>query len=959
MQVAVRKIARSLVAIMAVAIGSIVRTAAAEPVPAYTEAERAWIAAHPTVRAVFHDASLPPVLQWTPDGQPSGMVGDYLQLLARRSGLRFEVARVGLLTERAVALRNDVADIIPMLLLGDTTEPTLRLTPPFLSTQTVWLTRRDTTDFSPTGTLGGLTTAVTLGSPHEAWLRQRHPQASVLAVNSPLEQVQALADGRADAALAILPLATYVIETHRVSQLTVRAYASDAPSRYAIGVRHDRPLLQAVFEKAMATISHDEHDAIVAKWMPARHFLRIDAALALTDEERDWIQRHGRIRVAYDREFAPYSMERGGEMQGLGADLLREASRRLGLELIEQRAGSWPEVYDAALRSEVDLLVAAGRNEERRAAFRFVGPWSTSATALVTSSKEPGPLTLADLGGTTLAVQDDHFLLPRLQRRYPAMRLQRHATLAAALEAVRRGQAHAAVGNLQTASVLIQRDHPGALTIAGTVADGDSELYFAVRDTHPELATVLEKALESMSDGEKGELRARWLSAVYQPGWSLWDIARWIWPWLLFGTVVVALLLRHQRQLSAEIAQRREAQDALALSVQRLQQASASKSRFIASLGHEIRQPLSSMIAAASLLQQRVRDDGMGRLVRSIADAGEGLLALLGRSLDFSKAEAGMLSLRPEWTPIEAWLHRTGGAFRAAAERKGLELVVLADVPPGTELHLDPTRLSQVVSNLLSNAIKFSERGRVRLGLQVDASAGQLVLSVEDQGPGVSEADAQRMFLPYTQLPSAAAGQGHGLGLALCQQLIEQMGGRIAVRSALGQGTRFDVHLPVQARVAGGAPATQPPAPPQPGGWPAAALLLIDDDPVLRLVHAELLRAGGWTVDDSGEPLAALEHWLRQPVGLVLVDVQMPGLDGPGFAARLRDRAAAAGSQPCIIALTGEDDPEVHARCRASGMDGVLVKPLRPAALQGALGPLAPRYHLVLPELSREPAGDH
>lgn len=959
-------------------VGGLIGVAQAQPL--LTDDQRAWVAAHREVRVAVQDASLPPLQSFTADGQVSGMLGDYLQRLADRTGLVFRPVKSATLAARDADFRARRVDLLPMVYSGDVIEHEARLTAPYLRLPSVFITRRDVTDYTPNGNPGRLRVAYTTGSAFEQHWRKRHPDARYVPFDTPLEALRGISTGAADIALVSLPLATYLIETQRLGNLVGRAFATDAPSSLAMGVHPDATMLAAIVAKGLDSLSEAEHQRLFEKWMPARHFLQLDATVALTDEELRWLRQHSRVRVAYDREFAPFTFEADHEMRGLGADMLREVSRRLGLELIEQRPGTWAEAFGAARDGRVDVLVAAARSEERGGQFLFVGPWSVSPTALVTPVGQAGPMSLADVGSRALAVQDEHFLIGYLGRRYPAIELRRVTSLHEMLVLVRAGDVAAGLGNMQVLSQMIQRDHPGALTLSGTVPDGDSELYFAVAKDRPELAAVLSKGLAALSDGEKAGLRQTWLAAVYQPGWSPRQVLLTAAPWLLGLALVGATLWRQRQRWRREVLRRRETHKALSLSMQRMEEASLSKSHFIASLSHEIRNPLGGMIAAADLLKRDLKGSPAAARVDTIRRAGEGLLDLLARTLDFSKAESGMLSMEPSWVPVTAWCRRTCAAYEGAALQKGLRLQVRCEAgqggAPDSEALIDPVRLGQVLANLLSNAIKFSALGTVQVALTVDAAAQRLRLSVRDDGPGIGALDQERIFLPYTQIGGEAAAPhagGHGLGLALCRQLVEQMGGSIGVHSRPGEGCCFRVDVPAAVRMppvagevatpSGAAAALASPsraagsdsAPAfgavAPGGvWSATELLLIDDDPVGRMIHAELLSTLGWTVREQASAVQALSDWQAHPVGLVLTDCHMPELDGPGFAQRLRALAAQGLQQPCIIALTGAADADMHARCLAAGMDGVLVKPLRTAALQACLRSLAPRHGLVLPD---------
>jgi two-component system, NarL family, sensor histidine kinase EvgS len=910
-------------------------------------AERAWVAANPVLKVAFIDHTIAPLQSWTADGRPDGVVGEYLALLSARTGLKMEPVRSPTLAQRDADFVAGRTDLLPLVLRGDALEASVLTSLPYFNAPAVFVTRRDQLGFAASGRLAGLRVAVMPGSAFDLYVQRRFPDAVRVEVPTPLDELKAVSDGRADVRLGQLPTTVHAIESQLLANLTVRAFADDAPGSYAMGVRRSQPLLHALVDRALRSITPAEHEAIRARWVPARTYVDFDAlGMLLNEAERQWLREHPRLRVAYDRGFAPFTFEHDRRLQGLGADLLREVARRLELDIAETRAGTWTEAYQAARRGEVDLLVAAAPNEERLAEFEFVGPWSTSPTAIVTARSATGPLDIGDLNGRCLVLQDDHFLLPRLARKYPGIRVRTLPTPDDALRLVRAGACDAALGNMHLMSQLIQRDHPGTLTVNGVVADGDSELYFAVRRDRPQLAAVFRKGLDAISESERSRLRLKWLAVNYQPGWTLVQALALFGPGLLAAAAIVWVVRRSNRQLEREIAQRRGAEARLADALDREQARSQSMIRFVAWLSHEIRNPLGAIVSAAGVLARETRGADSARLVAGIQQAGDGLVDLLTRTLDVSKAEAGLLTVRARWVAPRAWCDGIVVPFAALARDKGVQVRVQPEGLDGVEAEFDPVRLGQVLANLLSNAIKFTPAGgEVQVGLRLDRDAGRLHLRVQDSGPGIPSAERERLFQPFSQLPSTQErhAEGWGLGLALCAKIVAQMNGRIDVAPALATGARFDAELPVAWRApVAEAPAAPVAVPAAAAAWRHEPLLLVDDDPVNLLVTTETLRADGWqAVQAFGDAESAFAHWQRHGARVVVTDLRMPGLDGVELARLLRQAAGSGPARPWIVALTGHADPGEAAACRAAGIDEVMLKPLQPAVLAARLAALA------------------
>ncbi|WP_158544910.1 GAF domain-containing hybrid sensor histidine kinase/response regulator [Blastococcus sp. TF02-09] len=379
--------------------------------------------------------------------------------------------------------------------------------------------------------------------------------------------------------------------------------------------------------------------------------------------------------------------------------------------------------------------------------------------------------------------------------------------------------------------------------------------------------------------------------------------------------------------------------------------ATRAKTAFLAAASHEIRTPLNGvlgMLEALGLEQLAPRQAEFVSLARS---SGESLLVLLNDVLDLTKAETTAVTLaeRP-FRPADV-AAEVVAALLPVARRKGLDLAV-KDSDDGV-LVGDPARLRQVVMNLVGNALKFTERGRVHVAVRIDrdpaAPVARLRLSVADTGAGMEPDETQRLFRPFTQGAQGRRFGGTGLGLALSQQIVGLMGGRIDVVSRPGAGSLLTVVVDLPAATAdapAAAPVAEPvlpvacpvPAPQRPGR-PLRVLVADDSDVNLRVAEA-LLRAEGAEVvtvedGDDGVRAVAAEHF-----DLVLLDMQMPRMSGPDAARAIRALdGPRAGTR--LLALTAAATEEDRDACLAAGMEGVLLKPVRRAELRAALDEVA------------------
>ena len=378
-------------------------------------------------------------------------------------------------------------------------------------------------------------------------------------------------------------------------------------------------------------------------------------------------------------------------------------------------------------------------------------------------------------------------------------------------------------------------------------------------------------------------------------------------------------------------------------------QASAAKTTFVASITHEIRTPLNAIVAMGDLLAETPLDETQRRHVSTLRSASAALADLINHSLDMSRIEVGRFEIANAPFDLRAFIEETAAMARLRAQQKQLAFEVIVDPEAPGIVEGDAVALRRVLINLLGNAVKFTEKGGVTLRVipAVADAASPVLFSVDDTGIGIPPHKLDAIFESYAQADETIGRKfgGAGLGLSISRELVELMGGRIWVRSKAGQGSTFSFTVPLsEPRPASAEPVAMPELPPAPAR--PLRLLLAEDSPLNRLVVSAHLEKTSDVVDVAEDGIAAVEAVKARRYDLVLMDVNMPGMDGYAATAEIRrwEQEARRPRTP-IVALTAHAFADDVERSRLAGCDEHVTKPVARQTLLDLLN----RYRAARP----------
>ncbi|MGY2313294.1 ATP-binding protein [Pseudomonas sp. SDO5522_S412] len=638
----------------------------------------------------------------------------------------------------------------------------------------------------------------------------------------------------------------------------------------------------------------------------------------LTQAEQQWIENHPIVRYTSAASFISDNR----------SFYINQIALLSGIQFKRIDTNSWSEAKKLVSLGKLDVITAVTINQLDHDFFNTLlksDNYYLTSTVAVTRKNEVSDVAPLKLDGKTVALVGGKVINDYLRRNYKKITLLTYNNPTLALQALAGKQVDVVIGLTLELEPIIKDHFYGVFEWAGVFPGIPVSYVMGINASSPELASIISKSINSIIayHAERTFDRLLFESSMTAP--SLNSVIRHysieLITAILATLVVVALAVYSRRAQKAA------------------QKSDADKSAFLAMMSHEIRSPMNGVMSSIELLHTTKLTTQQKDLLTLAMSSASNLLALLDDVLDISKLEAGIIT--PEYLPtnINKLAHNLVSTYRIAALKHHTSLSLNTSNLTNILIVTSSTRLQQVLSNLLSNAIKFTRHGSITLSIDFDIAtpgSGHLKIRVSDTGIGIDKSHQGKLFQAFVQVDSSITRRygGSGLGLSICKQLVELMGGQIGLDSELGKGTQVSITLPVEFKHKTEAAVTSHLIQPQPKTFPLPVtqlqILVVEDNPVnQRTIDLQLTELGysALIVENGLEALNVLER-KRDKIAIVLLDCHLPDMDGYEVARRMRQQRSLGFTHLPIIAISASTNTEHQKKCMDSGIDDSLPKPL-------------------------------
>ncbi|WP_321494094.1 transporter substrate-binding domain-containing protein [uncultured Desulfobacter sp.] len=527
-----------------------------------TPEEKAWLRTHQVI-PLLGDAGWPPIGFSDPTGRYKGVAADYINLIGRRLGIRFEVICDYPWNQMIQLIKAGKANGMTCIVKNKEREQWLSFSAPYFVSPYVIVTQKQTPAITGIEDLFGKTLAIEDGYFLQSRLKEQYPEVILQTVNNTVNALDSVANGTADAYVGNLMVIKYLLNEKGVDTLKIAAPAPWPESRLCLGIRKDWPLLVSSVNKAIENISQESHRLINEHWMEDLENMGQDTMLLLSPEEKDFLKSRPVLRLGIDPAWPPfefYSREYG--YSGLASEYIKNVEKRLNISMEPQTGLTWQQALDKGLQKEIDLFPCITPSPNRAKFLNFTNPYLSFPMVIAARTDFPFISGLEDLKGKTIVVVDGYVSQEILNKDFPGLKLSPVESVTEGLRQISRNRADVFVGNLASITYCSRQTGLANIKISA-VTPYKFELSMGVRKDWPQLVSILDKILANMPESEKNRIKDDWVRMQFEHkmNWTL--LWKWISGMALVSCTILGIILFSNAKLKKEVEHRTQAEQAL------------------------------------------------------------------------------------------------------------------------------------------------------------------------------------------------------------------------------------------------------------------------------------------------------------------------------------------------------------------------------------------------------------
>ncbi len=784
-------------------------------------------------------------------------------------------------------------------------------------------------------------------------LPKKYPEINFVSVDTYDELIEKLMDGELDAIIG----ETYTLQSSFRS-IGAQELVAKAPepvtsnSVYAL-IPKGNPKLVKLINQGIINIPTEKLINLAKKWLPDQSYnyykFNIDPAIGLSKDEEHWLKNLGDLQLGIGKFWKPIEfLDKNLQPQGISSDYLLKLKSDLGVFFELDKRLSWTEVINKVKERKIDVLSAVGITETRKKFLNFSEPYMKIPMVIVVKKNSIYVQKPNDLAGYSIGASRSNPIQDIWKNNYPNIPLQITSSSNEGLQAVQDGKLDAFLANLITIGPKMKNTFTELEVVA--VTPHNINVAIGVRKGLEEFIPILNKWLKNIPTKEKLAIRKVWLGSEVKQGTSFIEYATQWSPLVIIVLLISGFIIRKNMHLSANIKKRIAIESALEKAKHQSEIANINKEQFLANISHEVRTPINALVGTAHLLEMSGLDSQQKEYIEMLNYSANSLLLLVDDISDFSRMNTGDISLENKLFDFNLLLKNIFAQSSLSDSFDNIRITYDVDSSIPEQLIGDPHRLGQILTNLLSNAVKFTSQGSIRLDVTFEKSSThqkknekiKLIFALKDTGIGMSKEQQDLLFQAYSQTDKSIARKygGTGLGLTISKKLCELMQGKISVKSQTNQGSCFTFKVILEKPPAKSALQIEESDQRSINELKKMTLndsqvcsilinkhvLLVDDNSVNLMIAKKILTGYKIKVTTAVNGKKAVEAISSDSFDLVLMDIQMPEMDGYQTTQIIRNKM---NLDLPIIALSANVMKKDRELSQQSGMDAHLGKPIK------------------------------